>query len=143
MVVGARLAGLSVSETADLLGFSFTMISRVYTALPKKEKISSEWQLSGLKCFVDTKGQRRKVRLFRADKKSNSKVTQIITGYNQGMQKSTFGYTTCCTLKQMGYSSVTPMRVPFLSAKNRNLRLRVIRPNQNCTIKVWKNDDES
>ncbi len=30
MVVGARRAGLSISKTADLLGFSSTTISRVY-----------------------------------------------------------------------------------------------------------------
>jgi len=30
VVVGARWAGLSISETADLLGFSCTTISRVY-----------------------------------------------------------------------------------------------------------------
>ncbi len=30
MVVGARQAGLSISKTADLLGFSCTTISRVY-----------------------------------------------------------------------------------------------------------------
>ena len=30
MVVGARRAGLSISETADLLGFSCTTISKVY-----------------------------------------------------------------------------------------------------------------
>ncbi len=31
MVVGARWAGLSISKTADLLGFSRTTISRVYS----------------------------------------------------------------------------------------------------------------
>ncbi len=30
MVVGARWAGLSISKTADLLGFSRTTISKVY-----------------------------------------------------------------------------------------------------------------
>jgi len=40
MVVGARRAGLSVSETADLLGFSHTAISRVTENGPKKNKIS-------------------------------------------------------------------------------------------------------
>ncbi len=30
MVVGGRRAGLSISKTADLLGFSRTSISRVY-----------------------------------------------------------------------------------------------------------------
>ena len=42
VVVGARRAGLSVSETADLLGFTPTTISGVYREWSEKEKISSE-----------------------------------------------------------------------------------------------------
>ncbi len=47
MVVGARRARLSISETADLLGFSHTTISRVYRERFKKEKICSEQLLCG------------------------------------------------------------------------------------------------
>ncbi len=47
MVVGARRGGLSISETADLLGLSRTTISSVYREWSKKEKISSERQLCG------------------------------------------------------------------------------------------------
>ncbi len=56
MVVGARRAGLSISKTADLLGFSRT-ISRVYREWSEKEKISSERQLCGRKCLADVRGE--------------------------------------------------------------------------------------
>ncbi len=46
MFVGARRAGLSISKTTDLLGFSRTTISRVYREWLEKEKIFNE-QLCG------------------------------------------------------------------------------------------------
>ncbi|KAK2824006.1 hypothetical protein Q5P01_021181 [Channa striata] len=61
MVVGARRAGLSISETADLLGFSRRTISRVSRERSEKEKISRERQFCGGKCLEDARGQRRTV----------------------------------------------------------------------------------
>ncbi len=144
MVVGARLAGLSISKSADLQGFSRTTISRVYREWSEKEKISSERQLCGWKCLVDVRGQRRMGRLVRDDRKAT--VTQITTRYNQCMQNSISERTTRRTLKQMGSSSRRPHRVPLLSAKIRKRRLQFAQAHQNWTIEDWKNvawSDES
>ncbi len=141
MVVGARRTGLSISETADLLGFSHTTIFRVYREWSKKEKISSERPLCGWKCLVDVRGQRRMGRLVTDDRKAT--VTQITTRYNQGIQNTISEHTTRWTLKQMDYSSRILHRV---SDKNRTRRIQFTQNHQNWTIEDWKNvawSDES
>src|SRR5512133_2476822 len=93
MVVAARQAALSISETADLLGFSRTTISRLYRECSDKEEIYSERQFCGRKCLVDeARGQRRMARLVPAT------VTQISTRYNRALQKSISEHTTRPTL---------------------------------------------
>ncbi len=84
------------------------------------------------------------VRLVRDDRKAT--VTQITTRYNQAMQNTISERTTHQTLKQMGYSSRRPHRVPLLSDKNRKRRIQFTQDHQNWTIEDWKNvalSDES
>ncbi len=137
-VVGARRAGLSISETADLLGFSHTTISRVYWEWSDKEKISSEQQLCIRKSLVDVRVQRRMDRLVRDDRKDT--VTQITTCYNQGMKNTISEHTTRRTLKQMCSSSRRPHRVPLLSDKNSTRRIQFIQDHQNRTNVAWSDE---
>ncbi len=76
-------------------------------------------------------------RLVRDDRKATA--TQITTRYNQDMQNTISEHTTHRTLKQMGYSSRRPNRVPLLPAKNRKQRLQFTQANQNWAIEDWKN----
>uniref|UniRef100_A0A9J7XG80 Tc1-like transposase DDE domain-containing protein n=1 Tax=Cyprinus carpio carpio TaxID=630221 RepID=A0A9J7XG80_CYPCA len=135
MVVGARQGGLSISKTADLLGFSHTTISRAYRESSEKEKISSERQLCGRKCLVDVRGQRRMGRLVRNDRKAT--VTQITTRYNQGMQSTVSERTTPRTLKQMGYSIVVFLVKPLLNHRQRQRHLTWAKEKKNWTVAQW------
>ncbi len=62
-------------------------------------------------------------RLVRDDRKAT--VTQITTRYNQGMQNTISEHTTRRTLKQMGYSSRRPHRVPLLSAEEQETKTTI------------------
>ncbi len=107
MVVGARRAGLSISKTADLLGFSHKTISSVYREWSEKHKISSERQLCGQKCLVD---QRRIGRLIRDDRKAT--VTQITTRYKQDMQNTIFHNTLNPAADGLQQQKTTPSAAP-------------------------------
>ncbi len=74
--------------------------------------------------------------LVRDDRKAT--VTQITNCCNQGMQNTISEWTTHQTLKQIGYSSRRPNRVPLLSAKNRKRRLQFTQAHKNWTIEDRK-----
>jgi len=62
------------------------------------------------------------------------------------MQQSICEATTRTTLRQMGYNSRRPHRVPLISTTNRKKRLQFARAYQNWTVEDWKNvvwSDES
>jgi len=84
------------------------------------------------------------MRLIQADRRAT--LTEITTRYNRGMQQSICEATTSTTLRQMGYNSKRPHRLPLISSTNRKKRLQFGRAHQNWTVEDWKNvawSDES
>ena len=105
MIIGARQGGLSISVTADLLGFSCTAVSGVYREWCDKQKASREKQFCRQKRIIE-RGQRRRARLVKDDRKVT--VMHMITHYNSGMQKSISEQMTHQTAKWIGYSNRQP-----------------------------------
>ncbi|KAF3707634.1 hypothetical protein EXN66_Car000807 [Channa argus] len=102
MIVGARSAGCSISETVKRLGFSKTAVSRVYREWCEKQKTSSHRGSCGRKRLVDENGEKRIARMV----ESNNQATtvQIQTLYNSSGQEKPISLTTTRrTLKRLGY----------------------------------------
>jgi len=137
MVVGAKRAALSISQSAQLLGFSRTTISRVYKKKWNGKNIQYE-QSCGRQCLVDARGQRRLGRLIQADRRAT--LTEITTHCNC-MQQRICEATTRTTLRRMGYNSRKPHWLPLISTTYRKKRLQFSRAHQNLRLEkcclVW------
>ncbi len=69
---------------------------------------------------------------------NSDSCNSFLLGADYWSQNTISEHTTHRTLKQMGYSSRRPDRVPLLSAKNRKRRLQFAQAQQNWTIEYWK-----
>ncbi len=136
MIFGVRRAGLSIKKKLLIYWDFHAQSSLGFTENgPKNVKYPASGSCVDEKCLV-VRGQRRMGKLVKNYRKAT--VTQITTRYKQGMQNTISERTTCRILKQMGYSSRRPHRVPLLSAKNRKRRLQFAQAHQNWTIEDWK-----
>ena len=94
MILVARQGGLSISESADLLGFC-----SLQRFMPKTKQ-----QFCTQKHVVNERDQRRKARQGQLETDRKVTVTQITMHYNSGMQKSISEHTMHQTSKWIGCS---------------------------------------
>lgn len=115
MIVGARNAGCSISETVRRLGFSKTAVSRVYREWCEKQKTSSHRGSCGRKRLVDETGERRLEMMVEANNQATS--VQIQALYNSCAQEKPISLTTTRrTLKRLGYGRRAQRQDPFVLA---------------------------
>uniref|UniRef100_A0A669DQ91 Transposase Tc1-like domain-containing protein n=1 Tax=Oreochromis niloticus TaxID=8128 RepID=A0A669DQ91_ORENI len=112
MIVGARRAGCSISQTANLLGCSRTAVSRVYNEWCEKKKTSSDRATTGRKRLVDENGEK----WIESVVEANNQVTieEIHALYNSsGVEKPISLRTARRTLKRLGYTCLLPVDDPL------------------------------
>lgn len=144
MIVGARRAGCSISETVNLLGFSKTAVSRVYREWCEKQKTSSHRGSCGRKRLVDDSGEKRMERVVEAN--NHATMVQIQALYNSGGQEKPISLrTTRRTLKRLGYSCRAQRRDTLVLAGLDALAVYASCPEQleTCTDLVSNNEADS
>lgn len=129
MIVGARRAGCSISETVNRLGFSKTSVSRVYREWCQEHKTSSQRGSCGRKRLVDGRGERVMESVVEANNRATTEQIQAL--YNSsGHDKPISLRTTRRTLKRLGYSHRAQRRDSLAMARLEALAVCASRPEQ-------------
>ncbi len=104
MVVGARQVGLSISETADFLGFTQTTISKFYREWSENQNfqwVAVQWDANAL-FKSEIRGEWPVLVQVQADREATAVQITTPSPYKWSMQESISESTTHQTLKQMG-----------------------------------------
>ncbi|XP_055944391.1 uncharacterized protein LOC129975354 [Argiope bruennichi] len=121
-IVIARRLGTSISETARLVGCARSTVVSTYAKWMNDGESCSRRHGVGRPHPIKEKGHRRLSRMVKQNRSQT--VAQLTAKYNAGTSRIVSEHTFQRTLLDMGLRSKRPTRVPLLTKRHRQLRLR-------------------
>lgn len=136
MIIGARLAGASVSRTANLVGVSRTTVSRTLSAYTKLGKVSSAKHNSGRKSKLSDRDRRVLKRIVARKRKTTLPV--ITSEMNTHLQNPVSMKTIQRELHAANIHGRVAIPKPLVSARNALKRLQWCQDHLKWTQLQWE-----
>ncbi|GFX00420.1 transposable element Tcb1 transposase [Trichonephila clavipes] len=136
MIMGFRVKGGSISETAEFVNCSHAAVVKVYRAWQNGTVQNQRRSKCGAPRAIDDRGERRLRRCVRADRRAT--VEQLTTKMSQGATKSVSQTTIQRTLLRLGLRSRRLVRASMLTTVHRRRRLEFARQYSSWTSTQWR-----
>lgn len=144
MIVGARLAGATVSETANIVGAGRSTVSTVMTAYSKEGKTSSAKHNSGRKSKLTDRDRRALKRIVA--RKHKTTASQITSEMNTHLQEGVSVKTIRRELHRANIHGRAAIPKPLVTPCNARKRRNWCNGHKSWTHQQWENviwSDES